>query len=161
MKTLKIGIASIALLTSLGLGNLTHDHLGTSQLKKIPISQVPKAEIFCLAKNIYYEARGESLEGQIAVAQVTINRVASGAFNKTVCGVVYAHKQFSWTLDNSRRIRDRKAWEASVDLAAAVLTRSIQLPNFKALYFHTKQVDPRWNRKKRVVAVIGNHIFYS
>lgn len=161
MKTLKSGIAALALLTSLGLGNLSLDHLGTSSLKRIPITQVPKAEIFCLAKNIYHEARGESFEGQLAVAQVTMNRVASGAFNKTVCGVVYAHKQFSWTLDARRRVTDTKAWEASVDIAAAVLTRSIHLPNFKALYFHTKQVHPRWNRKKRVVAVIGNHIFYS
>lgn len=161
MKTLKIGITALALFTSLSLSNLSLDRVGLQPAKPIPISQVPKAEIFCLAKNIYYEARGESIEGQIAVAQVTMNRVASGAFHSTVCGVVYAYKQFSWTLDNTRKIRDRKAWEASVDLAVAVLTRSIPLPNFSALYFHTKQVRPHWNRNKRVVAVIGNHIFYS
>lgn len=161
MKTLKCGIAVLALFTTLGLGNLSLDHLGIQPVKRIPITQVPKAEIFCLAKNIYHEARGEPLEGQIAVAQVTMNRVASGAFNKTVCGVVYAYKQFSWTLDSKRKVTDIKAWEASVDVASAVLTRSVQLPNFNALYFHTKQVRPRWNRDKRVVAVIGNHIFYS
>ena len=161
MKTLKCGIAALTLLTSLGLGNLTLDHLGLLPAKKIPIAQIPKAEIFCLAKNIYHEARGEPLEGQIAVAQVTMNRVANGAFNKTVCGVVYADSQFSWTLDKRRRVTDTKAWEASVDIAAAVLTKSVRLPKFDALYFHTKQVKPRWNRNKRVVAVIGNHIFYS
>ena len=118
-------------------------------------------QLACLTKNIYYEAAFEPFEGKVAVAQVTMNRVASGAFHSTVCGVVYAYKQFSWTLDNTRKIRDRKAWEASVDLAVAVLTRSIPLPNFSALYFHTKQVRPHWNRNKRVVAVIGNHIFYS
>lgn len=161
MKTLKCGIAALALFTTLGLGNLSLDHLGIQPVKRIPIAQIPKAEIFCLAKNIYHEARGEPLEGQIAVAQVTMNRVASGDFHKTVCGVVYAYKQFSWTLDSKRKVTDIKAWEASVDIAAAVLTRSVQLPNFKATYFHTKQVNPRWNRNKRVVAVIGNHIFYS
>lgn len=157
MKTLKIAVLSLALFTSLGVGNLGLN-LPT---KPIPITKIAKADIYCLAKNIYYEARGEPLEGQIAVAQVTMNRVASGAFHNTVCGVVYAYKQFSWTLDKGRRIRDRKAWNASVDLAAAVLTRSIALPDFPALYFHTPQVNPRWNRGKRIVARIGNHIFYS
>jgi spore germination cell wall hydrolase CwlJ-like protein len=161
MKTLKIGIAALTLFTTIGLGNLSLDHLGNQPAKRIPITQFPKSEIYCLAKNIYHEARGESLKGQIAVAQVTMNRVASGEFHKTVCGVVYAYKQFSWTLDSKLRVTDVKAWEASVDLAAAVLTRSVELPNFKALYFHTKQVRPRWNRNKQVVAVIGNHIFYS
>lgn len=161
MKTLKIGIAALALLTSLGLGNVSLDLLGILPAKRTPITQVPKAEIFCLAKNIYHEARGEPFEGQLAVAQVTMNRVAAGTFNKTVCGVVYAHSQFSWTLESRRRVTDVKAWESAVDIAAAVLTGAVRLPDFKALYFHTKQVNPRWNRKKRVVAVIGNHIFYS
>jgi len=161
MKTLKIGIAALALFTSLGLSNLHLNRLGISPVKRTPITQAPKAEIFCLAKNIYHEARGEPFEGQIAVAQVTLNRVAAGTFNKTVCGVVYAHSQFSWTLESRRRVTDVKAWESAVDIAAAVLTGAVLLPDFKALYFHTKQVNPRWNRKKRVVAVIGNHIFYS
>lgn len=161
MKTLKLGIAVLALLTSLGLSKVPQDPLGILHAKRIPLTQIPKSEIFCLAKNIYHEARGEPLKGQIAVAQVTLNRVASGTFNKTVCGVVYAYKQFSWTLDSKRKVTDVKAWEASVDVAVAVLTRSVQLPNFNALYFHTKQVRPRWNRNKQVVAVIGNHIFYS
>ena len=161
MKTLKIGVIALVLFTSLSLGNLGLDRLGSLRVKPIPISQIPKAEIFCLAKNIYHEARGESIEGQIAVAQVTLNRVASKQFNRTVCGVVYAHSQFSWTLDSKRSVRDRKAWQGAVDIAAAVLTKSIPLPDFRALYFHTKQVNPRWNRGKRVVARIGNHIFYS
>jgi N-acetylmuramoyl-L-alanine amidase len=165
MKTLKIGITALALFTSLSLGNLGLDHLGIQPVKPkpkpVPVAKIPKADIYCLAKNIYYEARGEPLEGQIAVAQVTLNRVASKQFHSTVCGVVYAHKQFSWTLDKGRKIRDRKAWSDAVDLAAAVLTKSIPLPHFPALYFHTPQVNPRWNRGKRVVARIGNHIFYS
>lgn len=161
MKTLKIAVFSLALLTSLGVGNLGLNLPVKAKPKPIPITKIAKADIHCLAKNIYYEARGEPLEGQIAVAQVTLNRVRSPQFHSTVCGVVYAYKQFSWTLDKDRRIRDRKAWSDAVDLAAAVLTKSIHLPHFPALYFHTPQVNPRWNRGKRVVARIGNHIFYS
>jgi spore germination cell wall hydrolase CwlJ-like protein len=118
-------------------------------------------DIDCLARNIYHEARGESIEGQLAVAQVTVNRVRSGKFQPTVCGVVHAHRQFSWTLDKRKKIKDSKAWQASKVIARAVLTQNIRLPNFEALYFHTHQVKPRWNRNKQVVAVIGNHIFYS
>jgi spore germination cell wall hydrolase CwlJ-like protein len=120
-----------------------------------------RIEINCLAKNIYHEARGESLQGQIAVAQVTVNRVASGQFQNNICNVVYADRQFSWTIGHSKKIKDTKAWEASVAVATAVLTKSVPLPDFKALYFHTKQVRPSWKYGKRVVAVIGNHIFYS
>lgn len=125
------------------------------------LSKAKQADIDCLAKNIYHEARGEPIEGQIAVAQVTINRVKSGEFQPSICSAVYAEKQFSWTQDKTKKIKDRKAWEASVHIATAVLTNSIRLPDFRALYFHTRQIKPRWSRAKRVVASIGNHIFYA
>jgi spore germination cell wall hydrolase CwlJ-like protein len=171
MKTLKIAVVSLTLFTTIGVGNLGLS-LPTTPIpiphtepvlvaKPIASTEIPKADILCLAKNIYHEARGEPLEGQIAVAQVTLNRVQSPRYHNSVCGVVYAYRQFSWTLDKSKKIKDRKAWKASVDLATAVLTKSIHLPHFPALYFHTPQVNPRWNRGKQVVARIGNHIFYS
>ena len=153
MKTLKLGISALALLTALNLEIATHE------IRKIQSAK--ESEIACLAKNIYMEARGESIQGQIAVAQVTLNRVHSGKFQKTVCGVVYAPKQFSWTNKKTSQIKDSKAWALSKDIARAVLTNSVPLPAFKALYFHTRQVNPRWNRDKQVVAKIGNHIFYS
>lgn len=153
MKTLKLGLLTIVLLMSTGLG--------TALVPQTKVHTAKLKDIECLARNIYHEARGEPLEGQVAVAQVTINRVESGGFQSSVCNAVYANRQFSWTLDKSKKIKDRKAWEASITVAKAVLTKSIHLSDFKALYFHTKQVKPRWNRNKRVVAVIGNHIFYS
>ena len=107
------------------------------------------------------EYRGEGLQGKIAVAQVTVNRVNSGLFHNTVCGVVYAHRQFSWTLDKTKRVRDSKAWQTAQEISRAVLTQTIALPNFTATHFHTKQVKPRWAKTKTRVAVIGNHIFYS
>lgn len=136
---------------TLGLGNV---HEGKQKRAKW-------ADVECLAKNIYHEARGEGLAGKIAVAQVTVNRMESKRFQNTICGVVYAPSQFSWTLDKRKRVRDQQAWQASVSIARAVLTQAVRLPHFPALYFHTPQVNPRWNRDKTVVARIGNHIFYS
>lgn len=152
MKTLKLGILCLILVPlTLGLSN-AHD--GKQKRARW-------ADVECLAKNIYHEARGESLAGKIAVAQVTINRMESRQFQNTICGVVYAPSQFSWTLDKRKRVRDQEAWRVSVNIARAVLTQAVRLPAFPALYFHTPQVNPRWNRDKRVLARIGNHIFYS
>ena len=153
MKTLKTGIVFLTLLTSVTLGTAARDHLGIQPAKA--------QDIDCLAKNIYHEARGEPLEGQIAVAQVTLNRVRNPQFQNTVCAVVYAPSQFSWTLDKRKRVRDQKAWRASVSIARAVLTQAVNLPNFPALYFNTTQVNPRQHRNKKVLARIGSHIFYS
>lgn len=133
--------------------------MGSLAQSKIQFAKA--ADIECLARNVYHEARGEPLEGQIAVAQVTLNRVASSQFQGSVCKVVYAHRQFSWTHGTPKKIKDSKAWRDSLAIARAVLTQSIPLPDFKALYFHTKQVKPRWAKTKRVLAVINNHIFYA
>lgn len=132
--------------------------VGISTLVRLPTDSHNQKELACLAKNIYHEARGEPVAGQLAVAQVTLNR--SQSFQKTICEVVYANKQFSWT-NTPKKVLDSKAWVTSVLLAEAILTKQTALPNFKALYFHTKQVNPKWNRKKQVVAKIGNHIFYA
>jgi spore germination cell wall hydrolase CwlJ-like protein len=151
MKTLKLGILCLLIPTTIGLATIPLTPTKTANV----------SEVDCLARNIYHEARGESLHGQIAVAQVTVNRVESGKFQSSICGTVYANRQFSWTIGKPKKIKDTKAWRDSVAVATAVLNKSIYLPDFKALYFHTKQVKPRWNRKKRVLAVIGNHIFYA
>lgn len=111
----------------------------------------------CLAKNIYYEARGESYKGMLAVAKVTINRVASPGFPDTVCKVVYQPRQFSWTLRKNNQIRDLHAWEVSLRIADLMLDpESRHLSNFKLLYFHNNTVSP----KTRNYVVIGNHLFY-
>lgn len=153
MKTLKLGILFLTLVTSATLGTATNAHRVTQLASQ--------QDIECLAKNIYHEARGEGLYGQIAVAQVTVNRVISGKFQASICEAVYASKQFSWTIGKPKRVKDGKAWQDAVTIATAVLTKSVHLPDFKALYFHTRQVQPKWAKTKRVVAVINNHIFYS
>ena len=119
------------------------------------------AELLCLAKNIYYEARGEPMHGKIAVAQVTLNRVTHRTeFQSSICGVVYAKHQFSWTMESHREPRG-EAWREAQAIAKAVIVGTAHLPNFKALYFHNLTVKPRWNQTKELVARIGNHIFYA
>lgn len=113
-------------------------------------------ELDCLAKNIYYEARGESIKGMQAVGQVTINRVNSNKFPSTICGVVHQKYQFSWTVMKLAHPKGNK-WELAKWIAYDI--QQNPLANFNALYFHNKTVNPGW--KKKVIAKIGNHIFYA
>jgi spore germination cell wall hydrolase CwlJ-like protein len=120
-----------------------------------------KAELLCLAKNIYYEARGESVYGKIAVAQVTLNRVTHRTqFDASICQVVYAKRQFSWTHEK-HKLPSGTAWQEAQLIAEAVINGLAHIPEFNALYFHTRQVNPIWNRNKKVIARIGNHTFYA
>lgn len=112
-----------------------------------------REELKCLTDNVYFEARGESFEGQVAVARVTLNRV--GLFAPTVCKVVYQKKQFSWT-GKGYRVTDAYAWERAWH--AAWHAREY---DFKATHFHTKQVKPYWSKKLTRITTINNHIFYS
>jgi len=117
---------------------------------------------FCLAKNIYHEARGENEHGKRAVAQVTLNRVKSPKFKNTICGVVYERNQFSWTKNRTWRwsIPSGKAWAESQQLADKILSKGRALDNMDgALFFHSTRTNPGW--KKRRLAIIGNHIFYG
>ena len=118
-------------------------------------------DLECLAKNIYFEAKGESLTGKIAVAQVTLNRVLhKEEFNKTICGVVYQKDQFSWTAYKNIMVRDQKQWRDSLHIAKGILQGKLFLEGFEALYFHANYVKPTWRTTKRYVRTIGKHIFY-
>lgn len=129
--------------------------------KEVPI-RVSERELNCLAENIYHEARGESIRGQIAVAQVTINRMLHDThFKSSICGVVHEKAQFSWTLDKSKRIKDNATWRYTKALAQSVLDGYNRIPNFNALYYHADYVKPRWSRSKQIVATIGSHVFYA
>jgi len=128
------------------------------------------AELRCLAENVYYEARGEPLAGQYAVAEVTMNRVASSLFPKSVCEVVHEKRwdarrkrqvgAFSWTeIDSLGRPRGA-AWHQAREVAKAVYdgTHTPSVPN--ALYYHAKYIKPSWAKPSRRVATIGSHVFY-
>ena len=143
---------------------------------------ISQAEIECMAKNIYFEAAVESTAGQLAVAQVTLNRVKSSYYPNTVCEVVYEGKhyttskgeqfpvrdrcQFSWYCDGKGdEIKNKgKLWDSAHDLARYVLKRQNDLIDITdgATHYHATYIDaPRWAHQKRKHMTIDQHIFYG
>ena len=127
------------------------------------------SEIECLALNIYFESRGESLEGRRAVGHVTMNRVLDPYFPDTVCAVVRQGAldgrnrgcQFSWWCDGrSDRPVDPRAWADSRDLALAVYWDRSRDPTDGALWFHADYVAPDWAPLLDAGPQIGRHLFY-
>ncbi len=127
-------------------------------------------QLSCLAKNIYHEAGGEPFEGKIAVAQVTMNRVANSQFPGDVCKVIYQKNifyekvvcQFSWTCDRDVAFKPTNGanYNESMIAAQKVLLENFRLPSLtNALYYHADYINPGW--KKVQVAKIGRHIFYK
>lgn len=114
----------------------------------------------CLAGAIYFEAKGEPLSGQLAVADVIINRTKSGRFPGDVCSVVKQPGQFSFVRGGSIPAidADRAGYRTAVAVAKVALRAAWQNPASDALFFHARQVAPGWGMKK--VAAIGNHVFY-
>lgn len=115
------------------------------------------SELKCLADNVYFEARGEQFKGKLAVAAVTLNRLKSPDYPKTICKVVYQPSQFSWT-KSKHKITDLYAWTDSLLAASMAMEDSKVLGNFPATHFHTKSIKTNWRATK--VATIGQHIFY-
>jgi hypothetical protein len=122
----------------------------------------------CLASAVYFEAATEPVRGQIAVAQVVMNRVFSGYYPNDVCGVVYqnAHRhracQFTFACDGiPDRVTNSEVWARAKRIAAAVLDGAVWLPEIgKATHYHAAYVHPRWVRAMHKLARIGVHTFY-
>jgi len=121
----------------------------------------------CLAEAIYYEARGESRRGQMAVAEVVANRVRSSLYPDTYCDVVYqGHTrvtgcQFSFTCDGSMNKRPRgPAWREANVIAQEVLTGVISAQTHRATHYHTTAIDPYWSSSLVETTRIGAHVFY-
>lgn len=118
----------------------------------------------CLAKNIYHEAGVESHKGKLAVGQVTLNRVKTGRWGDSICDVVYAKAQFSWTLDPEKRKEKPKGelWDESKEAAREIL-HGRKLKYFEeAKFYHTDYIKtPFWADKKAKIMQVGQHIFYT
>jgi spore germination cell wall hydrolase CwlJ-like protein len=118
------------------------------------------SELECLAGATYFESRGEPLEGQLAVAEVIINRAESGRFANSICGVVHQRGQFSFVRGGKMPSinRDSRAWREALAVAQVAQDEEWESSASDALFFHARRVSPKWRLKR--VAAVGNHIFY-
>jgi spore germination cell wall hydrolase CwlJ-like protein len=122
----------------------------------------------CLAEAIYFEARGEAVRGQIAVAQVVMNRTFSGFYPNTVCGVVYQNKhrhlacQFTFACDNvADVVREPDMWDRAKKIAKAMLDGQLWLPEVaKSTHYHAYWVRPSWVNEMKKMYKFGVHTFY-
>lgn len=114
----------------------------------------------CLASAIFYEARSESFEGQLAVAQVILNRVKSRRFARSICGVVLQPSQFSFVRGGAIPAISKasKDWREALAIARIAQAKLHPSSADNALFFHATHVSPKWRLNR--VASIGNHIFY-
>jgi spore germination cell wall hydrolase CwlJ-like protein len=127
-------------------------------------------DLQCLAENIYFEARGEPLAGQYAVAEVTLNRTRAQNFPHTLCKVVHETRwdssrhrhvaDFSWVELGAQSPEDGPAWRQAMAVASAAYDDLHEPVVPGALFYHATNVRPGWARGRRPIATIGNHIFY-
>jgi len=117
-------------------------------------------ELTCLAGAIYFEARGESLDGQLAVGRVVVARAKSGRFPDTYCGVVFQRSQFSFVRGHALPAirKTSNAWRTAVAIAQIAHGGSWESPTEGALFFHATWVSPGWRLTR--VARVDNHVFY-
>lgn len=158
----------------------------TRERKVVPkqefVPAIDEEELICLAKNIYFEARGENRLGKLAVAHVTINRVNSPRFPGTICNVVYQAVyskwwyenhgrlvpvrnkcQFSWYCDGkSDTVRNERAWNDSIDVARDVILGLTDDPTHGAKWYYNPDLaSPNWSASFVKTAMVGNHKFMN
>ncbi len=140
---------------------------GTITSDSLESAEGSKSEFDCLAEAVYYEARSENVRGQLAVAEVVLNRVQDARFPKTICGVVYQGQyrstgcQFTFTCDGSKRSKPRgPAWERARSIALHVQMGLAKPVTDRATHYHTDYVNPIWSAGLVETTTIGTHIFY-
>ena len=142
------------------LGFAFHAVSALRDAERARVQEFHASSLECLARNVYYEARGESLRGQYAVAEVTMNRKASPRYPKTVCEVVYQKDAFSWTALGALGEPAGEPWQRAVMVAEDVYYQR-QAPALPGvMHFHATYVQPDWSKEKQRVARIGRHVFY-
>lgn len=171
-----IFFAMATLISVVSVGLITIDKLSDLRIKKesqpyqFATLKDRERQLYCMTKNIYWEAASEPAEGKLAVAQVVLNRTQSGQFPQDPCQVIYQKNvvytkvvcQFSWFCEDTYKIRpiNQQLWDESYRAAQMVLLEGFRLPALReALYYHADYVNPRWNKVK--VAKIGRHVFYK
>ena len=148
-----VGLANVAAPATLTL---------EGDVARLAAVETAGAEEDCLANAVYFEARGEALEGQHAVAEVVLNRARSGRYPATWCGVVTQHAQFSFVRSGviPAANRSSEAWKRAVAIARIAQQGSNRLLAPNVLWYHANYVSPSWGRRLARSSVIGAHIFY-
>jgi spore germination cell wall hydrolase CwlJ-like protein len=125
-----------------------------------------ESDLQCLALNVYWEGRSEPLEGQRAIAHLTLNRVAHGKFPKTVCDVVDQGVgkqacQFQWRCDSKTDAPlNRAQWARALAVAREALAGKSADPTKGAVYLHAHYVQPSWFSTRQLTTRIAGHVFY-
>ena len=140
-------------------------------MHRLESNGMQKRELTCLALNVYYEARGESLAGRYAVAEVTMNRVTSRRYPETVCAVVYEKRwdrlrkrhvgAFSWTEFDIVPHPEGEQWKQARKVADVIYFGRQPPVLDGALHYHASYIRPSWSRGQKPLARIGGHIFYE
>ena len=131
-------------------------------------------DLSCMTANLFFEARGEPVQGKVAVAEVTKNRVASKHYPDSICAVVFQRKQFSWTFQHNWKTiekiligdikhlkpEDKKAYNTALQVAGDTLTSYNKILPEDALHYHATYVNPYWTRGMQKFTKIGSHVFY-
>lgn len=152
-----------------GKGEVNTDYHGKTPAQRLNLTGAARAkQEKCLAEAVYFEARGEAVRGQIAVAQVVMNRVFSGFYPTTPCGVVYQNKhrrlacQFTFACDGIPDVvREPDMWERARKIATATLDGRLWLPEVgKSTHYHAYWVHPSWVREMKKMYRTGVHSFY-
>lgn len=120
------------------------------------IAAAEPAELDCLATAVWFESRGEALEGQLAVAQAVVNRARSGRWGKNICGVINAPRQFNF---NAAQVKRGTATFTTAMAVARIAVAGLWHDVAEGAHsFHSARLSPGWRLKR--VARIGNHVFY-
>jgi hypothetical protein len=139
------------------------------ELQGEPMAGLSERELWCLATAIYFEARGESYRGQVAVAQVVLNRVKDHRYPDTICGVVFQNQhrrnacQFSFACDGiPDAVSEREPWAQAEEIAQKVTSGELYLTEVAdATHYHATYVRPGWARRMDRVTQVGLHVFYK
>lgn len=115
----------------------------------------------CLALALFFEARGEPIEGQLAVADVIIERTKSPRYPDNVCDVVFQSHQFSFVQNNETPSPSGRAWDNARNLSQSILLGEVPLPGLGATHYHATYVSPYWVNGADLVLEVGGHRFYA
>ena len=138
----------------------------SSKLFSLPVPKSDK-QMSCLAEALYFEARGEPIEGQLAVGEVILNRVEDTRYPSSICKVINQGTgrrfacQFTYTCDGKlETVNERKPYEVALKIAKILMTTHDRKLTRGSTHYHSNYVNPRWSKKFERVAKFGRHIFY-